>query len=702
MSIDYTKSFEENFGNLDANSDLSNLSQLLEFDTDLVEPSENLSKGEIIVVDNIPIVPVHTESKLINVINGKFSKVGKIVNFYYPKADGKTLGYVFIQYETRDMANRAIKELNRFKLDKKHTFLVNHLKDIEECDFPSQNPLKPTLKAYLDPTELYGWMLDNENDQFFIRFHKSVDTDVFEIYENNNAKISEPILSRENWSENFDPIWSTYGSYLLTFHALGVIFWGGSQFKIIAKFSHSDVVSASFSSCEKFLFTTDRNNVHIIWEILTGLKMREFDFKKLVYTPFKWNYDNKYFSNSFKHNLYIYESESFTMLNKKSITIPYLLDYVWSPSTDIISYTVDQNTGFVKIALMEIPSLKLILEKTYVNTSACNMYWQDNSNYLAVVLTKFTSRKEINEEKANSKDKENKKGDVKENQEKEIVNVEVEVKDVNENKNDGKDKEKYNYYGVSNDVYIFRLKEKNVPIEKIDIKGNVVSFDWEPNGYRFSICTCISKNVNTFTFYAIQNTGSLNVIGKLENKVYTSVDWSSSGQSLVMKSESGDLEFAHITFSEIIPTLYCCQQGMTESFWDNSGKHYISYSTSDKSDTAYIIWSSHGRQLFKKMYQNLCKFSFRPKQAIGKSYKNYRKSIRDEILALSTIPQSVISQYTNIQTKRRTSRKNIFISTIADGKKKMRFTKDEKTKARPEITYTDSEDINIIFDNILN
>nr|2KRB_A Chain A, Eukaryotic translation initiation factor 3 subunit B [Homo sapiens] len=79
----------------------------------------------VIVVDNVPQVGPDRLEKLKNVIHKIFSKFGKITNDFYPEEDGKTKGYIFLEYASPAHAVDAVKNADGYKLDKQHTFRVN-------------------------------------------------------------------------------------------------------------------------------------------------------------------------------------------------------------------------------------------------------------------------------------------------------------------------------------------------------------------------------------------------------------------------------------------------------------------------------------------------------------------------------------------------------------------------------------------------
>nr|2NLW_A Chain A, Eukaryotic translation initiation factor 3 subunit 9 [Homo sapiens] len=95
-------------------------------------PQEADGIDSVIVVDNVPQVGPDRLEKLKNVIHKIFSKFGKITNDFYPEEDGKTKGYIFLEYASPAHAVDAVKNADGYKLDKQHTFRVNLFTDFDK------------------------------------------------------------------------------------------------------------------------------------------------------------------------------------------------------------------------------------------------------------------------------------------------------------------------------------------------------------------------------------------------------------------------------------------------------------------------------------------------------------------------------------------------------------------------------------------
>lgn len=210
-------------------------------------PQEADGIDSVIVVDNVPQVGPDRLEKLKNVIHKIFSKFGKIINDYYPEEDGKTKGYIFLEYASPAHAVDAVKNADGYKLDKQHTFRVNLFTDFDkymtisdEWDIPEKQPFK-------DLGNLRYWLEEAEcRDQYSVIFESGDRTSIFW----NDVKDPVSIEERARWTETYVR-WSPKGTYLATFHQRGIALWGGDKFKQIQRFSHQGVQLIDFSPCER-------------------------------------------------------------------------------------------------------------------------------------------------------------------------------------------------------------------------------------------------------------------------------------------------------------------------------------------------------------------------------------------------------------------------------------------------------------------
>src|SRR5699024_12131860 len=100
---------------------------------------------------------------------------------------------------------------------------------------------------------------------------------------------------------------------------------------------------------------------------------------------FKWSHDDKYFARIQNDSLYIYETETFSLLDKKSMKITGIQNFSWSPSQNIFAYWVaeDQNVP-ARVVLIDIPGKRELRSKNLFSVADCKIHWQKNGDYLCV------------------------------------------------------------------------------------------------------------------------------------------------------------------------------------------------------------------------------------------------------------------------------------------------------------------------------
>lgn len=150
---------------------------------ELEEVDENQST--MIVVDNIPKVPMKKLPKLTAVLTKIYSQFGKIemINLPYdkslPEAERKTFGFALVEFSSESQAKKAVANTNGWKLDKKHIFKVNHFSEVTKFLNMDENFADPVeddyapLQKHKDrkSVDLRSWLTDEFfRDQFVIRY----------------------------------------------------------------------------------------------------------------------------------------------------------------------------------------------------------------------------------------------------------------------------------------------------------------------------------------------------------------------------------------------------------------------------------------------------------------------------------------------------------------------------------------------------
>uniref|UniRef100_A0A914D0L2 RRM domain-containing protein n=1 Tax=Acrobeloides nanus TaxID=290746 RepID=A0A914D0L2_9BILA len=339
----------------------------------LVEkPNTDEYESRCVMVFGIPAVGSDRLPKLKNVLGKLFGLTNPDYHDHYPlDADGKTNGYCFVEYPSKEIADTAVQLLDGHVLDKNHTFAAYNMIEIRNIKEPDPDWKPPTAKPYVDVGNLWWWLHETPQalrceDQFATQEENSrTGNKQLTIWW--NARGQEPYevdvvvdghkakATRDNWSEQVIFKWSPEGSYLATMHQKGVVLWAGPNFEKFQRFEHNLINFLEFSPKETYLVTYARDdyyrNAHVdntlkIFDTFTGELKKTFTplrHGRLADWPFfKWSADEKYFGFSRHGQIHIFETEHFELLNKVSIEMDGLITFDWNPSKNLISYYCEE------------------------------------------------------------------------------------------------------------------------------------------------------------------------------------------------------------------------------------------------------------------------------------------------------------------------------------------------------------------------
>lgn len=538
-------------------------------------PELNENMAMCVVVDNIPVVDEKKYDKLVGFLKKIFTEFGTIVpnGLSVPTdPDSKmTFGYGFVEYETAEMAANAVKLGDGKKLDNKHKLRVNVWDDFAKYEQVKEKYEAPEQSDYQSRATLNSWMLDGR-DQFVVRY--GTETNVFWNdpfkEQGQDGRVLKYGGEREKqnglqWTAGY-VAWSGSGVYLATFHEPGLALWGGDDFKQVVKFAHRDVKRISFSPNEKYIITSndrDRQHEHDyccyqVWDIRSGKLLRGFDRAKPpgggapTWPTFKWSHDDAYLARVTEGVISVYSVPSMGLLDKKSFKVPGVMEIQWSPHQNVLSYWIPEKDNIpAKVALLEIPSRKVIREKHLYNVADIKMHWQEAGDYLCVKLARKKTKKTI------------------------VHNFEI-----------------------------FRLRQKDIPIEVLEIEDNIVAFQWEPVGSRFAIIHGIPQKPSV-SLYDLKAT-KLNLIKTLTDRAASHLYWSPTGDYLVIAGlgeKNGALEF--LNTNNLDNTVETEHIMCTDVEWDPSGRYVITSVTQSfekehwraSMENGYKVWSATGQQL---------------------------------------------------------------------------------------------------------
>ncbi|CAM8982841.1 unnamed protein product [Rhodiola kirilowii] len=587
--------------------------------------------GCIIVVDNIPEVPREKFEKLENVIRKIYSQIGVIKEdgLWMPVDDnGRTLGYCFIEFNSPQEAQLAKEKTTGYKLDRSHIFVVNMFEDFEKYMKVPDEWAPPEKMEYIPGENLQHWLTDEKGrDQFVIR--AGSDTEV--LWNDARHLKPDPVYKRAFWTESYVQ-WSPLGTYLATLHRQGAAVWGGaSSFNRLMRYAHPQVKFIDFSNGENYLVTysshepsnpRDTHRVVLnIFDVRTGKLMRDFKGSAdefavggsggvagVAWPVFKWGggRDDKYFARIGKNIISVYETETFALVDKKSIKIGSVMDFTWSPTDPILSLFVPEHGGGnqpARVSLIQIPSKQELRQKNLFSVSDCKMYWQSNGEYLAVNVDRYTKTK------------------------------------------------KSTYTGFE----LFRIKERDIPIEVLELENKndkIITFAWEPKGHRFAIIHGDSPKPD-ISFYTMRSsghsTGRVTKLTTLKGKQANALFWSPGGRYIILaglKGFNGQLEFYNV---DELETMATAEHFMaTDIEWDPTGRYVATTVTSvHEMENGFNIWSLNGKLLYRILKDHFFQFLWRPRptsllspekeEEIAKNLKKYSKKYEAEDQDVSTL-----------------------------------------------------------------
>ena len=371
-----------------------------------------------VLVDSIPVVGADKYDKLIHFVKAKFAPSGTIVDIVMPKdeSSGLTLGYLFIQYSTAAEAQAAIANMHGKPMDKTHIFKVSVISDFDKVVSTPDAYTDPDTSVVPPPTPfLRSWLLDRHfRDQFVIRTTENSVPETHIFFNDPLRKAEEQgrewVTSGDegnrkagrSWTE-LGVQWSPAGSYLVTFHLQGIALWGAAAFSRINKFAHAHVQELLFSPCERYLLTASApaaaGAAPIVkaWSVASGALLRQFDdlpADKPVFSTLQWSFDGKYLARVMPKGISVYEAPAMTQLDNKAIAIPNVTEVAWCPTRNLLAYSMlDAASSQSVVAVMDIPSRRLLAEKHKFEVVSATLHWQASGKYLASYVTRRKGKK---------------------------------------------------------------------------------------------------------------------------------------------------------------------------------------------------------------------------------------------------------------------------------------------------------------------
>lgn len=630
----------------------------------------------VIAVDGVPIIDRSKLDKLLAKISKEFSRRGAVIkpdDIYVPWDDNaaKTKGFIFIDFGNPDAAAFAASAMNGHPFDAKHTFRINRFTDIERYANIDETYVEPTVEEYRPKEHLRAWLADSQGRDQYVTYRG----DDVEIHWHGKPSQCEVAYAKKNWTELYAS-WSPLGTYFATLFRQGVRLWGGSSWEPQHRFAHPLVKLIDFSPCENYLVTwshdpisvpanlpqgpeffspEDEGNNIAVWDIKSGQLLRTFPTtayenedpamkKQMQWPALKWSSDDKFVARVTPgQHISVYELPTMGLHDKKSLKIEGVVDFEWCPHGEkdkedaekaakadkgakkrenmLAYWTPEVANQPARVTLISFPSRTVLRQKNLFNVTECKLHWQNQGDFLCVKVDRHTKTKK----------------------------------------------------SIFCNLEIFRVREKDYPVEVVELKDTVTDFSWEPKGERFAIVSSNDPNLGNpgpgitiktdIGFYQLDRAkNDFKLLRTLTSRTSNTIRWSPRGRHVVLatvgSSTKSELEFWDLDFnteerregqnvkeewgSGIQQLGSADHYGVTDVEWDPSGR-YLATSASAWRHTlenGYAIWDFRGQELEKHILDRFKQFIWRPRprslltkdqqRQIRKNLREYSRAFDEE------------------------------------------------------------------------
>ncbi|KAJ1020578.1 hypothetical protein NDA13_005892 [Ustilago tritici] len=639
----------------DADIDFSDIEQkyLVKFDEGL---------DDVIVIEGVPVITESRQQRLFETIQKRFKTHAGIdvavEGMHIPYADsGESKGYLFVEMASAEDAAQAIRQMDGYAFDKKHRFSVHRFTDVEKYANLSEEYVEPAEEEFKPREHLRSWLADPAGrDQLVICRGDDV-----EIAWHNRSSDPQVEHSRPRWTESYVQ-WSPLGTFLTTFHRQGIQIWGGPSCERFMRFPHPGARLVDFSPSERFMVTwshepiqvpdnapigpqffgpEDEGNRIAVWEVRTGHLLRTFpvpqdesgqpgQLKGFSWPFLKWSPDDKYCARlNPGQAISVYETPSMGLLEKKSIKIEGVVDFEWCPMGDkdreaaesskpnkkvrdnmIVYWQPEVANQPARVTVMAVPSRTILRSKNLFNVSDCKLHWHPQGDYLCVKVDRHTKTKKSM-----------------------FCNLEI-----------------------------FRMREKDLPVEVVELKDAVTAFAWEPHGTHFALISSNDPQLGTpapgitiktqLNFFHLHPKGDFRLLKAFDNKTVNALFWSPRGRHIIVvtlgSSQKFDLEWYDVDFMHEVrqgnPSADPADDvkligtgehyGITDLEWDPSGR-YVATSASvwrHSLENGFAIWDFKGQELQKHIQDRFKQILWRPRPRTllsKEDQKKVRKNLRE-------------------------------------------------------------------------
>lgn len=607
----------------------------------------------VIVINGVPIVTSAKEQRLFEAIQKRFRTQANIdvsldaMHIPY-KEDGESKGYIIMELANSEEATQAIRAMNGYAFDKRHRFVLNRLTDVERLANMDETYEDPEEEPFHQRGHLRSWLMDQAGRDQVVMCARD---DVLVSWHSRTSQPDEA-HKRTRWTESYVQ-WSPLGTYLATFHMQGIALWGGPTWERIMRYPHPGVRLVDFSPNEKYMVTwspepiqvpdnapqgpqffapEDEGNRVAVWDVRTGHLLRTFPILQEDTTgptgpaikgfswPFlKWSGDSKYCAKVTPgKGISVYQLPSMGLLDQKSIKIEGVVDFEWCPLGDkdkdaleiwndgknkdlpkgfkkprdnmLVYWQPEVQNQPARVTVISVPKREILRSKNLFNVADCKLHWHPQGDFLCVKVDRQTKTKKT----------------------------------------------------VFCNFELFRMREKDFPVEVVELKDPVVAFAWEPQGTHFAVISSNDPNLGVVApsitlktqlhFYHLHPRGDFRLLKTLDNKTCNALFWSPRGRHLLTatlgSSSKFDLEWYDVDFNsdarqnssgEVLEEVKLIGSGehysITDVEWDPSGR-FVTTSSSlwrHSMEQGYAIWDFRGNELQKNIIEQFKQILWRPR-----------------------------------------------------------------------------------------
>eukprot|EP00744_Colponema_vietnamica_P002564 GILI01003999.1.p2 GENE.GILI01003999.1~~GILI01003999.1.p2 ORF type:complete len:690 (-),score=205.63 GILI01003999.1:143-2212(-) len=646
------------------------------------------SFANVLIVDQCPIVGKDKFEKLIAVISKIFSAAGPVTEVNMPfnnEEPPMTMGFCFVTMETPEAAQTALQTLNNYRLDKAHSFVVTPMDDFDRIVNAPDVYSPPQLPEYAEKTSILDWLTDGKaRDQLVMRYAEET-----EIYWNDPTEEGKPQLvyggerekERGKSMTEMYVAWSPRGTYLVTFHRPGVVVWGGNQFVKLNRFEHFNVKNIEFSPCERYLLTwngvegkkSDQPAVWV-WDVRTGQQLRGFS-EVGAWPSFKWSPDGRFLAKLGEDAVYVYETPSMKLVEdprtkkRTPMKVEGVKDFCWSPSDNYLALWIPERGNVpARVTVYGLPQREEVCYKNLFNASDCKMHWQSNGDFLCVKVTRLTKSKKT---------------------------------------------------AATTNLEVFRMRDKQFPVEMLEIKERILAFAWEPKGFKFALIhgDGIKPDVSVYTLENIKGGGKLKLVQTLESRPANHLFWAPTGGHLLIAglgtvngTQNGILEF--VSVKDKVETLANEEHFLCSDVeWDPSGRFVITAVTQPlggasfryQMESGYQLWTFQGRLLYRNAKENFYQVLWRPRPPtlLSKEQEDgIKKNLKEYSKRYDAIDEQKSELQRNAFRQQRESSRSDFLSLVAE--RKQDLERDRKKHRIPALPQPAVEVREVLVEEVLS